>query len=94
MSRRSTGYDPFHHPEAHEVNYTRMLESMRVCHQEVSQFAAICGKRNPMQEEARALLEHLKAFAVMTRVPGAERLVAPPILDHSIDARPTPNPDR
>ena len=51
-----------------------------------------CGARNPVRDDAQALLEHLKAIAALTRVPGATAIVAPPILDHSIDARPTPTP--
>ena len=94
MSRRSSGYDPFHHPAAHEVNYPRMLEAMRSCHAEVLLFMQYCGARNPVREDAQALLEHLKAIAALTRVPGATAIVAPPIIDHSIDARPPPNPGR
>ena len=83
MTRRSSGYDPFHHPAAQEVNYPRMLEAMRNCHAEVLHFASFCGPRNPTREEARALLEHLKALAVLTRVPGAADTVAPYIGSHS-----------
>ena len=94
MARRSSAYDPFHHPATHEVNYTRMLDAMRNCHAEVLQFMQYCGARNPVREDAQALLEHLKAIAALTRVSGATAIVAPPILDHSIDARPPANPDR
>ena len=56
---------------------------MRTCYEEVSRFSGYCGLRNPSRAEANALLEHLKALAALTRVPGAEQLVAPPIRSHS-----------
>jgi hypothetical protein len=67
-----------------------MLEAMRSCHIEVLLFMQYCGARNPVREDAQALLEHLKAIAVLTRVPGASAIVAPPSIDYSIDARPPP----
>lgn len=54
MTRRSSSYDLFHHPAAHEVNYARLLEAMRNCHAEVLLFMQYCGARNPVLENWQA----------------------------------------
>jgi hypothetical protein len=85
MSRRTKPKlrDPFHHPTSEEVDFERLLAAMRNCHAEVMRFWQQCGLRNSAQQEARALLAQLCAVAALTRVPGAEALVNPPIESHS-----------
>jgi hypothetical protein len=83
MSRRIKSRDPFYHPAADDLDYSRLLASMRDCHAEVKRFWQHCGLRNPAQREARALLEQLTVVAALTRVPGASNIVSPPIESHS-----------
>ena len=73
---RRTARDPFHHPDEDEVSYEMMLEAMAMCRREVQAFRAKCGARNPAFREAQALIEQIDAVARLSRISGAENVVA------------------
>lgn len=92
MAKHRTRLGPFDHPAPDQVDYPRLIEALRVAHAETLRFWQNCGLRNPASGEAQALMLQLRAVAALSRVPGAEAIVAPPIHSHSAGGHPTPAP--
>jgi len=78
MSRRYKTLSPFHHPEADEFDYTRLLDTLHDCRAAVQLFSSKCGVRNPAWDAAQTLLAHIDALALLTRIPGAGEQVRSP----------------
>ena len=72
----------FAHPAPDEFDYETLLETMRVCREQVQAFANACGLRNPARREADALIEQIDAVARLSRIGEAERIVRPSLVGH------------